>query len=264
MNCDETTGRVSDRLKRLLDPRSEADLERHLSRCDDCRAEAEAIERVWNEMGRLDDEVPSDRMRSRFHDALAAYERRDAGPAPARGSGRRLGALWARLPGAQLASMAAALSVGMLVGGFWLAPGTGEIEALRFELRSMERAISLTLLEHGSASERLRGVQFSARVEPDSRVVEALLDTVAADPNVSVRLAAVEALAPLLDRRPIAERLVETMAEQSSPLLQVTLAEVLLDAGIEGSRPAVLRLIEHEGTDPAVREHLRGVMRNSG
>ena len=67
----------------------------------------------------------------------------------------------------------------------------------------------------------------------------------------------------LVDRPRVGRELLEAMERQTSPMVQVTLAEVLLDAGVYGSRPAVERLLEKQETDPTVREYLRDVMRSS-
>jgi hypothetical protein len=262
MNCDSLIDRISDRLKGLLDERAALDLERHLETCDDCRLEAHAIEQMWGDLGRLEDEVPSDRMRARFYGALHAYQERDRGGLLAR-LRRGFESLWPARPAHQLAMTAAALLVGLLGGGWLLAPGGSEIESLRSEMRSMERAVSLTLLEHQSASERLRGVELGIRNDPDERVIESLIAVVADDPNVNVRLAAVQALAPLLDHPRVGRELLNTIDRQRSPMVQVTLAEALLGAGVNGSRPAVERLLEDGSTDPTVREYLRELMRSS-
>jgi anti-sigma factor RsiW len=262
MNCDETIDYVTDRLKGLIDTHDARELDRHLAGCDACRVEAESIERLWSDMGTLDEEVPSERMRSRFYAALHAYE---AGEGNGLASRLRhlLERFWPSRPAMQLAITAAALVLGWVGGSWFVAPGSEQIESLRADVRAMESAFSLTLLEHGSASERLRAVQVGARHETDERVIESLLDVVANDPNVNVRLAAVEALAPLLDRPRVGRELLDAFERQTSPMIQVSLAELLLDAGVEGSRPAVERLLEKETVDPTVRDHLADVMRST-
>jgi len=59
----------------------------------------------------------------------------------------------------------------------------------------MKQMVMLSLLKQQSASERLRGVNWSYQIEqPDEQVLSALLRALDSDPNVNVRLAAVDAL----------------------------------------------------------------------
>jgi anti-sigma factor RsiW len=259
MNCEQTTERVYDRLQGAADSNDQAELEQHLTSCPACREEAAYIERLWGEIGELNEDAPSERMRSRFYAALHAYEQETRGGFLA-GLRRGLEQLWPQRPALQFAYSAGALVVGLLVGLLAFPSSSSDIEQLRAEMQSLEQTVSLSLLQHQSASQRLRGVEWSLRSDPDDRVVTALLDAVTRDPNVNVRLAAVDALAPLLDRPRVGGELVNAMEQQSSPMLQVSLAEMLLDAQVEGSRPAVERMLASEALDPTAEEHLRDVM----
>src|SRR5438128_11544340 len=66
---------------------------------------------------------------------------------------------------------------------------------LREEMSSMKQLVTLSLLQQQSASDRLRGVEWSCRLaQPDEHVLSALLRALDSDPNVNVRLAAIDAL----------------------------------------------------------------------
>lgn len=256
MNCEQTTELLSSKLKGLLGADDEVRLAQHLAGCPACREEADAVTALWNDMGELDDGVPHERMRARFHAALAAFEERAM-----RGSrlDRIIERFWPERPLLQAGLAAGLLVVGVLAGRAMPSSTDREIAGLRDEIRT----VSLVLLDHQSASERLRGVEWSRRVASDSHVVDALLETAQRDPNVNVRLAAIEALSQWLDRPQVAAGLTAALAQQDAPLLQVTLAEVLLDAGVAGSVDAVERMVDGDGVDPSVRDYLRGVLQES-
>jgi len=253
--------RLMDRLQGRLDREAARELDEHLAGCPGCRAEAEETERLWHGMGRLSEDVPTERMRARLWAALAAYE------AEGGHRGRLLGALermWPRQPLWQLGFTAAALLIGLLVGSQFAPDSRNEIRQLRGELRSMGETISVSLLQHQSASERLRGVEWSARVGPDERVVAALLDTVRHDPNVNVRLAAIEALAPQVERPTVGHELLAALAHQDSQIVRVSLAELLLRSNVEGADRAVRELLATDEVDEPAREYLQSLMRNRG
>jgi hypothetical protein len=251
MSCEDTTALLLDRFKGLASADDERRLEAHLADCGDCRATAESITRIWADLGADDPgtpehAVPSDRMRARFHAALAAYE--------ASGAARTWRFLPERLANAlPLAAAAAALlAIGVLVGHAWPSARDGDIAELRAEVRS----VGLALLDHQSASERLLGVAWAEREGTEPQVVSALLERVANDPNTSVRLAAIEALRSRLDQPEVRSGLTAALDQQDAPLLQVTLANALLQTGDATTVAAVRRLRDSSGLDPAVREYL--------
>jgi Putative zinc-finger/HEAT repeats len=257
MSCEDTTALLFDRLKGLLAADDERRLEAHLETCADCRAEAEAMALLWTTLGsdtaQLDAEVPHERMRARFHAALAAYESRS-------GILDRLFAPWAGRPALRAALAAALVVVGVLVGRALPSPRDEDIAALRAEVRT----VGLALLDHQSASERLLGVAWAQRAGDEPRAVNALLERLEYDPNENVRLAAVEALRPQLDRPEVVDGLAAALERQDAPLLQVTLANALLAGGGTEGVAAVRRLLERKELDPTVRDYLDDTLQSAG
>jgi hypothetical protein len=191
----------------------------------------------------------------RFHAALAAYEERTR----ASGFDAFLERIWPRRPALQAAFAMVLLLVGVVVGQ-QLTTSDGEIEALRAQVRT----VGLVLLDHQSAAERLRGVEWARRADSDAQVVEALLETVRHDGNLNVRLAAVDALSDWLDRPQVGAGLTAALGQQDDPLIQVTLASRLLDGGVAGSTDAVTMLLEREELDPLVRDYLSMALEEAG
>ena len=257
MSCEDTTALLLDRFKGLASAADERRLEEHLAGCADCRATAESITRIWTDLGADDpgapeQPVPSERMRARFHAALAAYESSAA---------RRWRFLPERLTPLPLAAAAAVLlAIGVLIGHAWPSARDGDIAELRADVRN----IGLALLDHQSASERLLGVAWAERTGTGPQVVNALLDRVANDPNTSVRLAAIEALRTRLDQPEVRAGLTAALDQQDAPLLQVTLANALLQTGDASTVAAVRRLRDSSGLDPAVRDYLDMALQSGG
>jgi hypothetical protein len=278
MICDEAMQRFTESLAAPLGDGAANELARHLADCPACAAEAAALGRVWDTLEHLPEEQPGAEMSRRF---AAFLQPRVA--AARRGSvfGRtaaRLGAgvegwlerLLPRRPLAQAGLTAATLAIGFVLGAGGVAGiggggavrgiGTGvgsEIGSLRQEVRSLSQLVTLSLLKQDSASERLRGVSFGRQAGGgDERVLAALLDTLARDPDVNVRLAAVDALAPTVGRPMVRDQLLQQMSRQASPMVQIALIDVLLAHDRVGSRPRLLELAASPGLDPTVREYL--------
>jgi predicted anti-sigma-YlaC factor YlaD len=258
MSCEDTTALLLDRFKGLASAADERRLEAHLAGCADCRATAASVTRIWADLGADDPAapehtVPSERMRARFHAALAAYEASEARRT------RRFLPEWLASP-LPLAAAVALLAVGVLIGHAWPSARDREIADLRAEVRG----VGLALLDHQSASERLLGVAWAERAGTGPQVVRALLERVADDPNPSVRLAAIEALRSRLDQPEVRSGLAAALDRQDAPLLQVTLANALLQTGDASTVAAVRRLRDSSGLDPAVREYLDTALPSGG
>jgi hypothetical protein len=254
MSCADTTELLMDRFKGLLSASDGARLEAHLAECAACREEARSMTALWTNLGAHAIEVPHERMRARFHAALAAYEERgDA-------IERFFEAWWPSGPALKAAFAASLLIAGVLIGRGWPASTQGDLDALRSDVQML----GLALLDHQSASERLLGVAWAQRSESEPMVVDALLERVQFDPSLNVRLAAAEALRARLDRPEVGAGLAAALERQDSPLLQVTLAEALLESGRGDGVAAVRRLLERERLDPSVRDYLRTALQPDG
>ena len=248
MSCDETPALVIDRLKGLSTPADEQRLAAHLDGCAACRTEAAATEAIWQRLGAAEVEVPSARLRARFHTALAAHEAAASRP----WSERLLGSFWPLQPAFAASLAVALLLAGVLAGRLLPSSGDTDVAALRDEVRT----IGLALLDHQSAAERLLGVEWAGRTTQAPEVVNALLERVLYDQNLSVRLAAVEALRAQLAQPGVSAGLASALGRPEAPLLQVALADALLASGDRMAIDAVRAVLGSDELDPAVREYV--------
>ncbi len=293
MNCKEFSIRWLDCLEEGVEPRDGSALREHLDRCPACREEALDLERLWRRLPEADPALTaapapsarlSARMRRRFRASLAAVleaseeggepipfsERPEASELlePSEAGGRLLRGPWHRGLGFALA---ATLAVGAGLG-FLLGSGVGarnEVGELRAEMRQVTEAVSIALMDHQAASERLRGIALAdgelTRDEPDhgpvasARVIEALFERLRQDPNDNVRLAAVEALAAAIDRPDVREGLAGCLGDQESPQVQA----VVLEALARADRSYVDRALSSEALDDDVRQWFLAVAPSS-
>lgn len=257
MTCEETTPLLMDRLQGDITPENEQLLAAHVATCPSCRAEVEAMTETWDSLGTLDDEqVPHERLRARFHAGLAAYQERES----SHWTERLLGRWWPQQPLLQMGLAAALALVGVLVGQQLPSAADNDIA----ELRSEVRAVGIALLDHQSASERLLGVKWAKGTGQAPEVINALLERVQYDTNLSVRLAAVDALRADLDNPDVVSGLAMALERQDSPLLQVALSDALLAAdqpAVDAVRAFLSRSAE---LDPAVREYLQMALNEVG
>lgn len=119
----------------------------------------------------------------------------------------------------------------------------------------MQQLVALSLLQQQSASERLKGVNWSYRVAPaDPKVVSALVRTVEQDSSVNVRLAAVDALQKFSGAANVRQALIQALPREESPMVQVAIIDLLTQLRDRDSVPALQQLSRDTKADPAVRE----------
>jgi HEAT repeats len=259
MQCEQVRERLTD----LLTGEAGADLEalrQHLAACSGCRAEADELEQVWSALGAVPSPRPdSTAMSARFASMLDGYEQGRAGTAAARWDRMNgwLSTFWPRQPLMQLACGAALLVIGLAGGRATrplAPPPSDEMAALRTELRETRQMVTLSLLQQQSASDRLRGVSFSGRLEePGGEVVSALLDALLHDPNVNVRLASIDALVRFADQQAVRQGAIEALQSATSPLVQIALIDFVVGLQEKTSVEALKRLAD----DPALNEAVR-------
>src|SRR5579883_326997 len=253
MNCEEARTQFVDYWRgTLADER--ADFDAHLASCERCRAEAESLKDMWSALGTLPEEDPSLRLRTRFYDSLRELRQR--------GTERHKGFAWFRHPAFQAAAAVVILAAGVGTGYLLRGREVSEVSQLRGEVDNMRQLVALSLLQQQNASDRLRGVSFAYRAEPDdSQVLSALLQTVDHDSNVNVRLAAVDALKKFTDNPVGRNGLAHALGKQNSPLVQIAILDEIVEVRDKSARPAVQNLAASPDVNPEVKQHAQWALR---
>src|SRR5581483_9573568 len=197
--------------------------------CSACRNELAELGAVWRGMEALAIPAePEPAMKSRFMDVMNAYQegllaaqehaRREATPAP-----KPRAAGWAGFfpgrPAWQFALTFALLMIGVFAGKYlFVARGEDpQMAQLKGQVEGLRQLVALSMLQEQSPSQRLQGVTYSLQMaQPDSQVEQALLDRVNHDPNVNVRLSAVDELARYATRPDVRHALADSLELQES------------------------------------------------
>lgn len=266
MKCDEIPERLIDLWEDRASEAESAELDGHLAACFDCEAEARALGALWSQLGELPGVEPGPGLRARFDVMLEAYRagQRRAHPSFLERLDGWLAPLVPRRPAFQLAVALAFLALGGFLGARLAREprpalaGPDRISTLSAEVRDLRNLVAVSLLQQSSPSERLRGVSFSYRVsEPEPDVLSALVSTLNHDPNVNVRLAAIDALTRFADREPVRDSLVRSLPEQDSPLVQISLIDLMVRLREKDAVDLLRALAEKSDLHPAVRERAR-------
>ena len=125
------------------------------------------------------------------------------------------------------------------------------------EVIGMSRLLTMSLLQQQSASERLRGVSLSYQIaEPDAEITKVLLETLKYDPNVNVRLAALDALSRNANQSDTRRDLIQSLHRQSSPLVQMAMIDLIVQMQDKASLDTLRRMIQDPEVNKAVKKKI--------
>jgi hypothetical protein len=271
MQCEEAREQLTDYVTNSVEEPLAPALAQHLTKCEACRSETEELKALWTGLGALPTAQPSSELQVRFDSMLAAY-RDGFDHARTRSwwhsANSWFGALWPRQPVLQFGFAIAFLVLGVLAGYQVrpvrsvrsVPPASGnqvnnEIANLRDELFQTRQMVALALMQQESASDRIQGVNWSYQLQkPGTEVLTALLETLMQDPNVNVRLATVDALRQFGDQPIVRRGVVDAMARQQSPMVQIALIDLAVDLHEKESIDTLRQLTEDQTINTAVRE----------
>lgn len=235
----------------LADPSEIAELERLIEAGVVSLTDLRELQSLDDQLGAADAGAPSMKVDDRFYAMLATEKKKQ------RGFSITLPSWSLFTPRLAMASVILVLG---FAAGYWLrnpAPSS-DVASLTREVSDLKEMMMLSLLEKESASDRLRAVSLTSEMgRASDKVTDALFSTLNNDPNVNVRLAAIEALTPFVNDSRVREGLIRSIAAQDSPLVQVSLAELMALIQEKKSVTELRKLVESDQTPKEVKEKIR-------
>jgi len=261
MSCEKIREQFAGYLADDIDDTAKSAVRDHIAACAACRSEIEELSAVWTRLGVIPREQPSGRLRESFYAMLEEAKRTADAETAGRGRGRfrefLRGLAAFRKPSFVYAFSLALLVVGVGAGYVLREAGTaGRTAAVHRELQDMRRTIALSMLDRPQASDRIEGVGWSTQLDsPDRKTLQALVDTLDGDPNVNVRLAAVDALYLFRNDPGVKDSLVRSLGKQASPIVQVALIDLLVEIREARAADALRKLLGEARLSPEVKRH---------
>lgn len=273
MNCQRIQNSFIDYQTGTLPPHESVQIREHLKTCLECQREWAGLQQTLIALDQLPTPEPSPRLRSNFNRWLEEAQTELDAPSPFALARSRLDSFFAALlpsrPVLQFALTVAVLIGGIAVGTRLLPrpepqtvvqtdPATQqELAALRTQMESMNRLVSTHLLAQ-PASNRLQGVIAALNNgEANDHTLARLLNTLAFDPSVNVRLTALEALYAHVDLAPVRAGVLNALPRETSPLVQVAMIDFVIASRDEGAAATLDALTRNPATDAVVREAAR-------
>ncbi|MFZ1056750.1 MAG: zf-HC2 domain-containing protein [Opitutaceae bacterium] len=262
MNCQSCTERMAELSDGRLDERTGALVRAHIDSCPDCQREFGELERTLHALDALPSAPPSHRLRASVMGLIESEKltqhsqarwvssiRSAAGSHPAR-----------PLPWLQL--LASALGAcALLAVGFVFGERTAtqrQLADLRVRVDTMGQMVEQSVLQKRSTGDRLETVLTAAMsTRPDERVIDGLINSLAFDPSVNVRLNALSALYSHADQEVVRAGVLACLPREANPLVQVSMIDFLVAAKAREASPELRRLSLDDKADADVRDSAR-------
>ena len=233
--CDE----AADKLLSALETQDDKAVRSVIELNPNCRETLEGTLEMWEKLGEIQAPTTSPTLKENFYASLENFE---ADTKIKTLSGERL--LFTAL------KWAAVLSIGVMIGLFadqvQFGNSTGELRSEPSNL--MSSLVSTSSTQRLAALQEIKGIQ-----DPNQKIYDALFQVLTEDPNTNVRLSTIEALIHFADRSEARMMLIKALPFQDSPMVQMTLAEMIIQLKDEESIKKLREMIKTEKLDREVR-----------
>ena len=232
----------------------------HLSSCETCRAEVEKMKSILFKLDNIPLEEPSPNLKKNIDNMIDSYSlgmNNIPGEPWIEKVSKWIETWWPKRPLVQFAITVAVLIIG-LVTGLSInerAESKKEIVQLKTDMNQIQHVVMSSLLNQSSAVERINGLTMTSQLENvDRQFYSTLLLLLNSDSNVNVRLAAVNALSKFAEDEYVRHELVKSLSLQSSPLVQISLIDLLATIKEYTSSSTLIKIINDPNTNTYVKE----------
>ena len=262
MNCQSCREHMIEFADAKLDVETAEGVRAHIGACEECRSEFESFTLTLGALDAVPASPPTHRLRARV-----------MGPIEAEKLTLRNQAAWAssiraaevsrprrRLP--WMAYVLQAAGVCALVAlGFILGERTAtqrQIADLRARVDTVGQLVEQSVLQKRSTGDRLETVLTAASTgKPDERVIDGLINSLAFDPSVNVRLNALSALYGHADQEVVRAGVLACLPREANPLVQVSMIDFLVATKAREASPQLSKLASDEKANADVRDSAR-------
>jgi hypothetical protein len=142
--------------------------------------------------------------------------------------------------------------------GYWVNKNNEhekQLTELKNQLEENRRMMLAMLGDQQSASHRMVGVSVAYELETaDDQIIEVLVKTMNEDSNTNVRLAALDALSKFNTENNVRQALINSLATQKDPVVQIALIQLLVKLKEEGVVKQLEKLTKDASTMKAVKD----------
>jgi hypothetical protein len=160
-------------------------------------------------------------------------------------------------PGLRIAAGIALFLLGWFAAGWSgsvFPAGNKQIANLTGEVKQLKETLVLSMMQQSSPVERIKAVNMVSDFDKaDNQIIESLIGALNNDSNDNVRLLALDALIRYSNIPDVREGLIASIGNQTSPLVQLRLAEVMLALNEKRAVPEFKKVLQNANLNYSVR-----------
>lgn len=267
MKCKNIKELIIEYIDDNLNDKDTRRVDEHLSSCEVCRREVANIKSMCLKLDDMEMEEPSDNLKKNFQNMIDSY-RLGMNNVPGEPWHEKISnwleSWWPKRPLMQFVTTVAVLIIGIVTGLSIneRAKSEKDIDKLKTDMNQMQQVVMASLLNQSSAADRINGLTISGRLKSaDNEFFSVLLLILNSDSNVNVRLAAVNALSNFVDNEYVRHELVKSLRLQSSPLIQISLIDLLASIKETESSSTLIGIINDPDINTHVKERAREALK---
>lgn len=237
-------------------------VERLMSYYPDSKSEISTSYMTWKDLDQVN--VPS--IRPQMDDAFYAMlhkqtlsEKSDASHVMSSSSPEDTSKGILRLFSPTRLAIAATFVIGMMAGQWLDFGGPSDLDQPQPIEIEGDSQVHFASLEHTpSAMRRIQGInEVKSQDEPGLKIIDALNQVILNDPNVNVRLTAIETMVLFSDIPEARAYLIEAIPHQASPIVQLELADVMIALEEKSSADKWNQLLQSDNMETETKIHLK-------
>ncbi len=247
-----------DMLNRKLSDREFDELKNYLKESDMSREDFESIQLLDKLMDKSAVPGPSEKMDRRFYVMLNEEQKKELMGNPGISS-ESLFTSFFRTAGLRVAAGIALFILGWFASAWFNSGNAGhdQITSLTGEIKQLKETLVVSMMQQNSPVERIKAVNMVAELgSADNQVIEGLLKVLNQDENDNLRLLSLDALIRYSAIPEVREGLISSISNQTSPLVQLRLAEIMLALKEKRAVPEFQKVLENEILNYNVRDKI--------
>ena len=257
---DKYMSLITEYIDGTLTPQREEEFNQYVKEGHILMEEVEALMQMQAKIETAERPMPSEHLKTSFY-AMLNEAQKSASNASEHQEGflELLNKLFFGSPVGKMAFAIVILVVGIFAGrGLGKGQYEKQMTSLTGQVTDMQEMIMVSMLENKSVSDRLQGIQMSNKlVSTNKTVTDALFVTLGNDESTNVRMAALNTLSQYADDPAIREGLINSILKQESPLMQVALAELMVQLQEKKSVEQFKELLGRENTPEEIKTTLQ-------
>lgn len=255
MECKKIKNLLIDFVDKKLDKEQTDLVKVHLKSCKPCANELEELLVLMTDLNNIKDEKPPAKLRTDFLQMVESEKLKQT-TTKAPNVQKQYAASFRRInPFLQIAAGFTILISGVIIGLIAKNPGSSDqIANLQSEITGLKQMVILSKLDQQSPTTRIQAVSYMSEIQDvDPEITAALVRTMNTDDNINVRMAAITALSRYTDNDMVRNSLIESLAIQDDPFIQITLINMMIQLNEKRASNYLEQIIKSEHTNKTVK-----------